>query len=620
MAVINGTSGNDVLVGTDDDPFTGTGGDDVITALAGNDVIRPGSGKDTVDAGAGDDLIQVTTAATGHTETSRFDGGDGVDTVDYTDYAAGVTVGAVLDYSDPRYYRYTATLNVTLTTTASDEIVNVERIIGSAVGDKFNFTTDGMGSPLYLNSLELFGGAGSDRFRIQSVGVIVAHGGDGNDSIDSSFSMYGDAGDDQLSAPSLHAGSQVDGGAGNDTLTLSQTSTVDLAAHTIVENTGSVSSVTGVENIVLNGGGAAYGDDGANVMSSTNGYYGGVSLYGRGGDDTLTGSTTLGVDMLDGGAGNDRLDGGTSGNDRLIGGTGSDTAILHFALSDAQLSYGPGYLDLSSKVTGQIQRISGVETYSFNGQEVKTDDGSPQVDDLYYFVHNPDVAATGMDADDHYAQFGWKEGRDPNAWFSTKGYLAANPDVASGSINPLAHYLSNGAAEGRDPSALFDNEQYLANNKDVAAAGINPLVHYLLSGQQEGRAIYAAVGKNLVTDFDPEYYKLANPDVASSGMDPLAHYLAYGWKEGRNPDAYFDTKYYLAQNPDVAASGANPLLHYEQFGWKEGRDPSAVFDTSAYLHDNPDVAASGTDPLLHYLDFGRLEDRTIHHSGFDGFA
>ena len=35
--------------------------------------------------------------------------------------------------------------------------------------------------------------------------------------------------------------------------------------------------------------------------------------------------------------------------------------------------------------------------------------------------------------------YSWKEGRDPDAYFSTKGYLAANPDVAAAGIDPLIH-------------------------------------------------------------------------------------------------------------------------------------------------------------------------------------
>ncbi|MBI5790411.1 MAG: DUF4347 domain-containing protein [Rhodocyclales bacterium] len=50
-----------------------------------------------------------------------------------------------------------------------------------------------------------------------------------------------------------------------------------------------------------------------------------VSIYGLGGNDTLTGGTAS--DTLDGGGGNDTLDGGAGGNDTLIGGNGNDTFV-----------------------------------------------------------------------------------------------------------------------------------------------------------------------------------------------------------------------------------------------------------------------------------------------------
>jgi Cysteine-rich secretory protein family len=76
-------------------------------------------------------------------------------------------------------------------------------------------------------------------------------------------------------------------------------------------------------------------------------------------------------------------------------------------------------------------------------------DSNPNIDDAFYLSRNPDVAAAGMDPDEHYALWGWREGRDPSAGFSTSGYLAANPDVAAAGMNPLDHWISYGMSEGR---------------------------------------------------------------------------------------------------------------------------------------------------------------------------
>ena len=232
----------------------------------------------------------------------------------------------------------------------------------------------------------------------------------------------------------------------------------------------------------------------------------------------------------------------------------------------------------------------------------------------YYLQINPDVKAAGIDPYTHYITYGWKEGRNPSAFFSTKDYLAANPDVANSGMNPLTHFETYGWKEGRNPSPSFDVGLYLAHNTDVQKAGLNPLDHYIVYGQAEGRADYTAIGKVGLSanGFDQEYYLFNNPDVAKAHVDPYLHYLNYGAHEGRNPNPYFDTNYYLANNPDVAKAGIDPLVHYDLYGWKEGRNPSANFDTNAYLAANPDVAKAGIDPLVHFLEYGVYEGRDPH--------
>lgn len=236
------------------------------------------------------------------------------------------------------------------------------------------------------------------------------------------------------------------------------------------------------------------------------------------------------------------------------------------------------------------------------------------VDAVYYYATYPDVARAGANPTQHYDAFGWKEGRNPNAFFNTTAYLNAYADVRAAAVNPLTHYDQNGWREGRDPSPVFDTGYYLAHASDVNAAGVDPMLHFLQYGQAEGRAFNPAVGSNLInsSDFDPEYYLMLNTDVARGGLDPYQHYLTNGWREARDPNAFFSTAGYLASQPDVSAAGVNPLLHYDQSGWREGRDPARNFDTQFYLIHNPDVAAAGMDPLEHYLKYGVTEaSRTI---------
>lgn len=241
------------------------------------------------------------------------------------------------------------------------------------------------------------------------------------------------------------------------------------------------------------------------------------------------------------------------------------------------------------------------------------------VDASFYRVNYPEVAAAGIDPDQHYHDTGWRQGLNPNAFFSTSSYLAANPDIRAAGVDPLRHFDQIGWREGRDPSASFDVTLYLHRNTDVAAAGIDPLLHFLQYGEAEGRTAYRAVGRNVASDgFDAEFYLLANPDVARNGIDARAHYEAAGWREGRDANILFDSDGYLAAHPDVAAAGISPLFHYSAFGWREGREPSTGFDTSSYLAAHPDVAAAGIDPLLHYLRAGIYEGRSAFGDGFFG--
>ena len=240
----------------------------------------------------------------------------------------------------------------------------------------------------------------------------------------------------------------------------------------------------------------------------------------------------------------------------------------------------------------------------------------PLLDPAYYLQHNPDVAAAGANPLLHYLSYGWKEGRDPCAFFDTNYYLQQNPDVAAAGVNPLLHFEAHGWKEGRQPSLVFDDAKYLAANPDVAAAGANPLQHFMAYGRGEGRASFltggAAAADPLVDTayYDRQLGATLIPGGPAGAQQAAYSYDATGWRKGLNPDAWFDTRYYLARNPDVAAAQVNPLLHYETYGWKEGRDPSTAFSTGKYLAAYADVKAAGLDPLLHYVAYGQAEGRS----------
>ncbi|MFB9968781.1 glycoside hydrolase family 26 protein [Pseudoroseomonas cervicalis] len=267
---------------------------------------------------------------------------------------------------------------------------------------------------------------------------------------------------------------------------------------------------------------------------------------------------------------------------------------------------GPGFEEVVSGARLRLVFADGV---------LRDQDGDALMDGIHYAATYRDIYAAGVDPAAHYRSFGWQEGKDPSAYFSTLGYRSANADVRQAGVNPLEHFRQNGSAEGRDPSAEFDLRMYKVYNPDVAAAGLEPLTHYLAFGAAEGRRIHAAVGDDIRGGLDLQYYLLSQPDVGFAGVDPAAHFRASGWREGRDPNAYFDTAGYLATYADVRAAGVDPLAHYMASGWREGRDPSTRFDTTAYLAANPDVAAAGVNPLQHFLTAGLFEGRSAQADG-----
>src|SRR4029453_12209927 len=84
--------------------------------------------------------------------------------------------------------------------------------------------------------------------------------------------------------------------------------------------------------------------------------------------------------------------------------------------------------------------LTGFQKYVFTDGTVDTNVGKPLADVLFYFSRYPDVWNAHVDAEAHYNTFGWHEGRDPSAFFSTVIYLSANTDVQAAGANPLTNF------------------------------------------------------------------------------------------------------------------------------------------------------------------------------------
>ncbi|MBX3327327.1 MAG: calcium-binding protein [Nitrospira sp.] len=313
MAIINGTAGDDIRVGTLlADTLNGLGGNDLLNGLAGNDILNGdavvgpqgndtligGSGNDTLNGRGGDDWL------VGGTGTDVLNGGTGVDTADYSNSTI----------NGQSYIGATAGVTVNLNLTGAqntggaglDTLVSIENVLGTnlndtLIGNSANNLLSGRGG-----NDQLLGGGGNDRL----------NGGAGNDLLN------GGTGIDTASYNTATAGVTVDlnlksaqntGGAGIDTLVSIENVTGSTFNDKLRGANGDFFSLAPVNT--LNGG---LGDD------ILRGGFGATNiLNGEAGNDRLE-SNTQASNTLNGGAGNDTLIGAEHSDSTLNGGTGND--------------------------------------------------------------------------------------------------------------------------------------------------------------------------------------------------------------------------------------------------------------------------------------------------------
>lgn len=107
-------------------------------------------------------------------------------------------------------------------------------------------------------------------------------------------------------------------------------------------------------------------------------------------------------------------------------------------------------------------------------------------DPAFYLATYPDVAASGIAPELHFAAHGAEERRKPCRHFDTAYYAANNPDVIEAGMNPLLHFAAHGWREFRQPSPSFDGRRYFLLHLAPIEQALNPLEHFMLHGQKAG--------------------------------------------------------------------------------------------------------------------------------------
>ncbi|WP_414512157.1 calcium-binding protein [Nostoc sp. PCC 9305] len=214
MAVINGTNGNDTLIGRFDlpvlffdfpDTINGLDGNDSLTGLGTNDTLNGDTGDDTLNGGAGNDILN------GGAGNDSLIGGTGRDTLN-----GGNDNDIIRSDADGGTYRGDAGNDV-MFSAIGNEIMDggtgVDQIDHTAFsGDYvFNMTTGLTNSSgeSYINFENAIMGAGNDNVTGSASGNRI-NGGAGNDTLN------GGAGNDILSGGA--GNDSLNGGVGNDIL------------------------------------------------------------------------------------------------------------------------------------------------------------------------------------------------------------------------------------------------------------------------------------------------------------------------------------------------------------------------------------------------------------------
>ncbi|MFC3230920.1 hypothetical protein ACFOGJ_26985, partial [Marinibaculum pumilum] len=309
---IRGEGGNDTLYGND--------GDDLIEGGSGTDYIQGGDGDDTIDGGDHNDTLY------GNDDDDSMSGGEGTNYMEGGDGDDTMTAGSQND---------------TLYGNDGDDVLDAGggyNAVYGGDGDDTLYVTDGRST--------LQGNDDDDSFIVRGGDTIDDNldGGSGRDTLfsDGDITFDGNARLSSIEAIEIDGGgrilgtgdsqgfdfddmtltgvTEIDGGAGNDTIT-----GPDGVSLSYVGGSGTDRIEAGDGDDTIDGGDhndTLYGNDGDDSMSGGEGTN---YMEGGDGDDTMTAGSQN--DTLHGGRGDDMLDAG-AGYNAVYGGDGDDTLYV----------------------------------------------------------------------------------------------------------------------------------------------------------------------------------------------------------------------------------------------------------------------------------------------------
>lgn len=258
-------------------------------------------------------------------------------------------------------------------------------------------------------------------------------------------------------------------------------------------------------------------------------------------------------------------------------------------------------------------------------------------DEEFYLQNNADVAANKIDPLEHYLHYGWREGRDPSASFSTHDYLELYPELAGGDICPLIDAARRGykvpdpaekaAAAGRaairNLADFASSRQGHAASDPADAAAAAPKTDPNEAPNDYFQRVLSLIGlpqdirPEILTDgilnglFDPETHR-GDDDADLTAGELLLRYVMRDMDRGIPPGPLFDTEYYLAR---AAEAGLPPcennrvFRHWHNHGRKARIAPTPIFDEDDYVDLNRDLTTYPGWVFDHYAVHGLKEGR-----------
>ncbi len=347
MATITGTPNADTL--------RGTVNADSINGAAGDDVIIGGGGADTLDGGTGNDRF---TWVVGD-GSDQVEGGAGVDeqfltgTAGADNFTLSASGGHVLASDGAETLNIHGVEEISIQPLGGADTVQVGDLSTTEVR---TLVIDVGGGDTQADTVKLSGAATTDVISVQSAGETALRIQDSAGGVvtttvissltsDDQVSINGGAGDDTITVtnPSGQinaAGLVLAGGAGNDTITGADEA--DGFIWSIGDGADKIDGGGGQDTVVVDGSNSAdnisFGVDltggvtvnGQSVISFVN--VESASINAGGGDDTITGVGASGIGFLgstvSAGAGNDLID--VFGTMKLVdGGAGNDSITVN---------------------------------------------------------------------------------------------------------------------------------------------------------------------------------------------------------------------------------------------------------------------------------------------------